>query len=89
MREMEAQPFFCQGILLPEEKRSLSVNIYLSSTTAVLCFQTYRKMCTILPWHGGGTGKPLQYPSLGNSADRGAWWAIVHGVAKSRTQLSD
>ena len=26
---------------------------------------------------------------LGNSMDRGAWWATVHGVAKSRTQLSD
>ena len=31
---------------------------------------------------GEGNGNPLQYPSLGNPTDRGAWWAIVHGVAK-------
>ena len=29
-----------------------------------------------------GNGNPLQYPCLGNPTDRGAWWAIVHGVAK-------
>ena len=33
--------------------------------------------------------KPLQYPCLENPMDRGAWWAKVNGVAKSRTQLSD
>ena len=36
-----------------------------------------------------GNGNPLQYSCLENSMDRGAWWAKVHGVAKSRTQLSD
>ena len=30
-------------------------------------------------------GNPLQYSCLENSMDRGAWWATVHGVAKSRT----
>ena len=38
---------------------------------------------------GEETGYPLQYSCLENSLDRGAWWAIVHGVAKSQTQLSD
>ena len=38
---------------------------------------------------GEGNGNPLQYSCLGNPMDRGAWWAIVHGVIKSRTQLSD
>ena len=38
---------------------------------------------------GEGDGYPLQYSGLENSMDRGAWWATVHGVAKSRTQLSD
>ena len=37
---------------------------------------------------GGGNGKPLQYSCLENSMDREAWWATVHGVAKSQTQLS-
>ena len=38
---------------------------------------------------GEGNGSPLQYSCLENPMDRGAWWAIVHGVTKSRTQLSD
>ena len=38
--------------------------------------------------HGGGHGNPLQYSCLGNLVDRGAWWATVHGLAKSRTRLS-
>ena len=38
---------------------------------------------------GEGNGNPLQYSCLENPMDRGAWWATVHGVAKSRTQLSD
>ena len=38
---------------------------------------------------GEGTGNPLQYSCLENSMDRGAWRATVHGIAKSRTQLSD
>ena len=38
---------------------------------------------------GEGNGNPLQYSCLENPMDRGAWWAIVHGVAKSRTRLSD
>ena len=32
---------------------------------------------------GEGNGNPLQYSCLENSMDRGAWWAIVHGVAES------
>ena len=38
---------------------------------------------------GEGNGNPLQYSCLENSMDRGAWWAIAHGVAKSPAQLSD
>ena len=38
---------------------------------------------------GEGNGTPLQYSCLGNPVDGGAWWAAVHGVAKSRTRLSD
>ena len=38
---------------------------------------------------GEGNGNPLQYSSLENPMDRGAWWTAVHGVAKSRTRLSD
>ena len=38
---------------------------------------------------GEGTGTPLQYSCLENPMGGGAWWAVVHGVAKSQTQLSD
>ena len=38
---------------------------------------------------GGRNGNPLQYSCLENSMDRGAWWATVHGVSKSRIRLSD
>ena len=37
---------------------------------------------------GGGNGKPLQYSCLENPVDGGAWWATVHGVARSRAWLS-
>ena len=36
-----------------------------------------------------GNGTPLQYSCLENPMDGGAWWAAVHGVTKSQTQLSD
>jgi len=38
---------------------------------------------------GGGHGNSLQYSCLENSMDRRAWQAIVHGVAKSQTRLSN
>ena len=38
---------------------------------------------------GEGNGTPLQYSCLENPRDGGAWWAAVHGVAKSQTWLSD
>ena len=38
---------------------------------------------------GRGNGNPLQYTCLGNFMDRGAWWATVHIMQKSQTQLSN
>ena len=37
---------------------------------------------------GGGHGNPLQCSSLENPMDRGAWWAAVHRVAKSQTEVT-
>ena len=46
-----------------------------------------------IPWWerspGEGNGNPLQYSWLGNPMNRGAWQAIVHGITKSQTRLSD
>ena len=39
--------------------------------------------------YGEGNGIPLQYSCLENPMDGGAWWAAVHGVAKSQARLSD
>ena len=38
---------------------------------------------------GEGNGTPLQYSCLENPTEGGAWWATVHRVIKSRTQLSN
>ena len=47
----------------------------------------------LIPGLGRSPGEendyPLQYSGLENSMDRGTWWATIHGVPKSRTQLSD
>ena len=45
--------------------------------------------CTNSDTDGAGNGKPLQYSCLENPVDGGAWWATLHGVATSRTRLSD
>ena len=38
---------------------------------------------------GEGHGNPPQYSYLENSMDKGTWWATVHGIAKSQTQLNN
>ena len=47
----------------------------------------------LIPGSGGSSGEgnnnPRHYSCLENPMDRGAWWAIVHGVTQSRTHLSD
>ena len=47
------------------------------------------KFRRLLSLAGEGNGTPLQSSCLENPMDRGAWWAVVHGVAKNRTRLSD
>ena len=42
-----------------------------------------------MPQYGEGNGNPIQNSCLENPMDRRTWWAAVHGVAKSRTRLSD
>ena len=51
---------------------------------------TVQELLSFIQSHSGeGTGDPLQYSCLENPMDGGAWWAAVHGIEKSRTQLSD
>ena len=48
-----------------------------------------KKMYRFMGRFGEGNDNPLQYSCLENPMDGGAWWAAVHGVAKSQTRLSD
>ena len=58
-----------------------------------LDLQKHRKVLGLIPGSERspreGYGYPLQYSCLQNSMDRGAWQALVHGVAKSQTRWSD
>jgi len=38
---------------------------------------------------GEGNGNWLQYTCLGNPMDRETWWATLHGITKSQTQLNN
>ena len=60
------------------------LSVSLSSFLEGLLLFSLAKSCP-----GEGNGTPLQYSCLENPMDGGAWWATVHGVAKSRTRLSD
>ena len=52
-------------------------------------FTKFGKFMKTINLQGEGTGTPPQYSRLENPMVGGAWWASVHGVVKSRTQLSD
>ena len=70
------------GMMPYNIKFHLTVNlIYLSQH---LCY--FRRLVL---YGGEGNVTSLQYSCLENPMDGGAWWAAVHGVTKSQTQLSD
>ena len=51
-------------------------------------FNTFEKIRVIVT-NGEGNGTPLRYSCLENPMDRGAWCAVVNGVVRSQTRLSD
>ena len=72
----------------------LKVVTFAESNLTSLVAQTVNRLLTTwetqvrsLGWEDPGerNGNPLQYSCLENPMDRGDWWAVVHGVAKSRT----
>ena len=71
-----------QGVLA-EKSSSKKENIL----SLLRCHFTKRTLVMMLGREGNGT--PLQYSCLENPMDGGAWWVVVHGVAKSWTRLSD
>ena len=54
-----------------------------------LVLSLFERLGALSNFVGEGNGNPLQYSCLENPMDRGAWWTTVHGVAESRTRLSD
>ena len=61
---------------------------FFSDIYLFLCeFQQF--YCHVPRGSGEGDGAPLQCSCLENPMDGGAWWAAVHGVARSRTRLRD
>ena len=73
------------------EKKSLSTSKSLQSIWVLPSLaEILVKICLLLlPQTGEGNGTLLQYSCLENPMDGGAWQATVHGVARSRTQLSN
>ena len=64
--------------------------VYSFSYLAAVCCSMSSSNCGFLTCiHGEGNGYPLWYSCLENPMDGGAWYAAVHGVAKSGTRLSD
>ena len=63
--------------------------IFLKNFVLISCLRLLFQSAMASLSLGEGSGNPLQYPCLENPMDEGAWWAAVHGVAKSRTRLSD
>ena len=65
-------------------------NTFRQPFSAALKIASLKHLRTLQPFfhlNGEGNGNPLQYSCLENPVDRGAWWAAVHRVAQSRTQL--
>ena len=76
-------------IMFKRKKKRIQYNFfnYTESCTLIIC-TAYMYLCMYVSV-GEGNGNPLQYSCLENPMAGGAWQAAVHGVAQSRTQLSD
>ena len=68
---------------LQPQSSQLRETAYLGADSTSLNLKTPKQVA------GEGNGTPLQHSCLENPMDGGAWWAAVHGVAASRTRLSD
>ena len=68
--------------------KSIGMSGLLKSPTIIVLLSTSPFMSVSICL-GEGNGTPLQHSCLENPMDRGAWWATVHGVAKSQIGLSD
>ena len=78
----------CKSEDLFLDSQFYSIALFVYSYDSILCLY-YCSFVVSFDNKREGNGTPLQYSCLENPMDGGAWWAAVHGVAKSRTRLSD
>ena len=82
--------FFTQAwISSPQGKEGVRIILDIAKVFPELCKCILRHLSVVVNVFGESNDTPRQYSCLENPIDRGAWWAAVHGVAKSRTWLSD
>ena len=67
-----------------QEMQAVSRN-WRKARKLILPWNLWKTLCSLADILGEGNGTPLQYSCLENPTDGGAWWAAVHGVAKSDT----
>ena len=70
----------------------MNIGVHISFQTNVFIFFKFIPRSRIVGSYGNsgeGTGNPLQCSCLRSPMDGGAWWATIHGIAKSQTRLSD
>ena len=79
---VEDTKFAASYCLCPFSKDQLAIcmGVYFWA----VCSVSWIYLSILSPILGEGNGNPLQYPCLENFVDRGAWWAAVHGIAKSQ-----
>ena len=65
------------------------LHLFLDVPVSLLSCEALENWKLITLSTGEGNGTPLQYSCLENPMDRGAWWAAIHGIAKSRARLSN
>ena len=68
---------------------TLKIMVWKVQFLKFLCNLKWLFYALLLIYNREGDGTPLQYSCLENPVDGGAWWAAVHGVAKSWAQQSD
>ena len=73
----------------PRPEAVAADSVLLMVWTTFTCFANQFNNVYLVHAFGEGSGTPLQCSCLENPMEGGAWWAAVHGVAKSRTWLSD
>ena len=88
--QVRLEPDLNLSTITGRTSKYLNLSALISKTNVKVVFTLYTLYIYINVYKcGEGNGTPLQYSCLENPMDRGAWWAAVHGVAKSPTRLSD